>query len=386
YRFLLTPPIHISPHNSEIIYIGAQVLLRSLNRGDHWQEISPDLTSNDQSKIIPRSEGGLPWFAISTIAESPLTPGLIWVGTCDGRVWLTKNSGATWIDLTPKLLAAGGHKDRYISRISPSHFKDSVAYLCQTGYWQDDFAPLVFKTEDYGNSWISLATSLPQAPINVIFEDRKNQNLLFLGNDEGLYVSIDGGRKWLRWPDFPKVPVKDLLVHPKENDLVVATFGRGLYVTDIHPLQEISERILEEEIYLFSVEPKAQRVGRSFGANDYLFGDRHLVTPNEPNGLIIYYYLKNKIEGKINIVVTDLFGQEIARLVGPNNPGINSIVWEMRPRFRSGAQGPRNLLERLVEPGEYIIILEANGKKFSQKAKITKTIGWSIGANPQRIR
>lgn len=391
YQFLWTPPIHISPHNSEIIYIGAQVLLRSLDRGENWQEISPDLTTNDQTKMIPRSEGGLPWFAISTMAESPLTPGLIWVGTCDGQVWLTRNSGATWTDLTPKLIAAGGHKGSYISRVFPSHFKDSVAYVTQTGYWQDDFAPLVFKTEDYGATWVSLASNLPSSPINAIFEDRKNPHLLFLGNDEGLYVSINGGLKWFRMPGIPFVPVKDLLVHSRENDLVVATFGRGIYVTDISPLQEINEKVLTEEIHLFAIEPKAQRIVRSFGANDYLFGDCHLVTPNEPNGLVIYYYLKNKIEGQINIKVTDPFGQELARFTGPNNPGINSIIWDMRrpiPGQRGPQPGlrPRNILDQLVEPGEYVVILEAGGKKLTQKAKITRTIGWQIGASPQLVR
>jgi photosystem II stability/assembly factor-like uncharacterized protein len=391
YRFLWTPPIHISPHNNEIIYIGAQVLLRSLDRGENWQEISPDLTTNDQTKMVPRSEGGLPWFAISTLAESPLSPGLIWVGTSDGQVWLTRNCGATWIDLTAKLLAAGGHKGVYISRIFPSHFKDSVAYLTQTGYWQDDFAPLVFKTEDYGATWMPLASNLPSSPINVIFEDRKNPHLLFLGNDEGLYVSINGGQKWFRMPGIPFVPVKDLLIHPRENDLVVATFGRGIYVADISPLQELNEKVLNEEVHLFTPEPRTQRIVRSFGANDYLFGDRHLVTPNEPNGLVIYYYLKNKIEGQINIKITDLFGQELARFIGPNNPGINAIVWDMR-RPISGQKGPQlglrpgNILDQLVEPGEYMVLLEAGGKKLIQKAKITRTIGWQIGPSPQVIR
>lgn len=386
YRFLWTPPIHISPHNSEIIYIGAQCLLRSLDRGDHWQEISPDLTTNKPSQIIPRSEGGLPWFAISTIAESPLRPGLIWVGTSDGQVWLTKNFGATWIDLTSKVLAAGGHKERYISRIFPSHFKESVAYLCQTGYWQDDFAPLVFKTENYGQSWLSLSANLPPSPINVIFEDRKNPNLLFLGNDEGLYVSFDGGKKWIRWPGFPRVPVKDLLVHPRENDLVVATFGRGIYVTDIGPLEQLSEEILSEEIYLFPIESKAQRIGRNFGANDYLFGHRHLITPNEPEGIAIYYYLKNTLDEKINFFVTDAFGLEIAQFTGPNNPGLNLAVWNMRRPIKSLMQGSRHILDNLVEPGEYKIILKAKGKEFIQKFKISQTLGWSIGANPQKIR
>jgi len=391
YRFLWCPPLHISPHNSEIIYAGAQVLLRSLDRGEHWQEISPDLTTNDTAKMLPRSEGGLSWFAISSMAESPVLSGVIWVGTSDGKVWVTNNSGVTWTDLTAKLAAAGAPKDFYVSRVFPSAFKAGTAYITKTGYWQDDFRPVVFKTEDYGANWVSLASNLPQSPVNVVVEDRKNPNLLFLGNDVGVYVSIDGGKKWVRIPNIPFVPVKDLIIHPRENDLIVATFGRGLYITDISPLQELTQQVLNETVYLFAVEPKVQWVTRSFGANDYLFGDRHLLTPNEANGVVINYYLKNKIEGKINIIVTDPYGQELARIEGPNNPGFNSVIWDMRRRML-GQEGlaalgrPRDILSQWVSPGEYVVVLEAGNKKLSQKAKITKTIGWSIGSTPQQIR
>ncbi len=390
-RFLWCPPLHISPHNSEIIYTGGQVLLRSFDRGEHWQEISPDLTTNDQSKMVPRSEGGLSWFAISTIAESPVTPGIIWVGTSDGKVWVTKNCGVNWTDLTTKLTAAGAAKEAYVSRVFPSHFKEGTAYVTKTGYWQDEFRPMVFKTEDFGATWVSLAANLPPSPVNVIFEDRKNPDLLFLGNDLGVYVSVDGGKKWVKMPHLPTVPVKDLLVHPRENDLVVGTFGRGFYVADVSPLQELNEKVLAEEVYLFSIEPKAQLVVRSFGANDYLFGDRHLITPNEPNGIAINYYLKDRMDGKINIIVTDPYGQELARLPGTNLPGLNKVVWDMRRRV-SAQEGlavrrqPRDILAQWVAPGEYVVILETGTKRLTQKAKITKTIGWTIGYEAQVIR
>lgn len=391
YRFLWCTPLHISPHNSENIYAGAQVLLRSLDRGDHWLEISPDLSTNDTTKMVPRSEGGIPWFAISTIGESPVTPGIIWVGTSDGKVWVTRSHGATWIDLTINIARAGAPKDYYVSRVFPSHFIEGTAYVAKTGYWHDDFRPFIYKTEDYGATWVSLAADLPESPVNVIFEDRKNPDLLFLGNDSGVYVSIDGGKRWVRMNNFPKVPVKDLLVHPRENDLVVATFGRGLYVTDITPLQEMNEKVLAEEIYLFEVEPRAQRVTRSFGANDYLFGNRHLLTPNEPNGVVINYYLKNKVNERINITITDPYGQEIAKLEGKTNAGINTVVWDMRRRMErreevAQIRRSRDVLAQLVPPGEYVIILEIGDKKLTQKALITRTTGWSLGPFSEIIR
>jgi photosystem II stability/assembly factor-like uncharacterized protein len=396
YRFIWCAPIHISPHNSQVIYAGAQVLLRSLDRGDHWQEISPDLSTNDTSKIFPSSEGGIPggipWFAISSISESPVTPGVIWVGTSDGKVQLTRDNGATWTDLTEKIAAAGGREDCYVSRVRASYYREGTAYLAKNGYKLDEFRPFVFKTEDYGSTWTSLGANLPNEPINVIYEDLKNPDLLFLGNDTGVFVSINAGKSWVKMNNnIPNVPIHDLLVHPRENDLVAASYGRGLFVTNITPLQELNEKILAEDIHFFGVKPTAQRVTRTFGANDYLFGDRHIVTPNEPNGVAINYYLKNKGEDKAKVTVTDAFGQELAKLEGKTDAGINTVVWDMRRQaarqegqFRMRPTGP--LYAQWLPPGEYVIILEIGDKKLTQKARITKTTGWSIGPFPEVIR
>ncbi len=392
YRFIWCAPLHISPHNSQILYAGAQVLLRSLDRGDHWQEISPDLSTNDTAKMVGSSEGGIPWFAISTISESPVTPGIIWVGTSDGRVWITRNQGATWTDLTQKIAEMGAPKDYYVSRVYASHFKEGTAYITKTGYRNDDFRPFIFMTEDYGSTWVSLAANLPMSPVNAVIEGGKNPGLLFLGNDTGVYVSIDGGKKWVRMNNnIPNVPVNDLLVHPRENDLIVATYGRGLFMTDVTALQEMNEKILAEDAYFFEIEPKVQRVTRIFGANDYLFGDRHLITPNEPNGVIMRYYLKSKMAGKTNILITDPYGQEIAKLEGSADSGIHAVVWDMRRRFgpHEGAaqiRSPRDVLSLWVPPGEFMVTLEVGGKKLIRKARITGTTGWSVGPFPVKIR
>lgn len=229
-------------------------------------------------------------------------------------------------------------------------------------------------------------------PVNVIYEDRKNPELLFLGNDVGIFVSLNGGKYWVRMNNnIPIVPVRDVLVHPRENDLVVATYGRGLFVTDVSVLQEMNGKVLAEDVHLFGIEPKAQRVTRAFGANDYLFGDRHLLTPNEPSGLVINFYLKNQVAEKAKITITDPYGKAIAVLEGRASAGINSMVWDMRHRAvgqRPGIrmQRPRDPLTQWVPPGGYVVILEINGKSLTQKAQITKTTGWSIGPFPQVIR
>jgi photosystem II stability/assembly factor-like uncharacterized protein len=390
YRFVWCAPIHLSPHNSQIIYAGAQVLLRSLDRGDNWQEISPDLSTKEADKIIPRDEGGIPWFAITTISESPVTPGVIWVGTAGGKVWTTRDHGANWTDLTQTIAGVGGPEKYYVSRVFASNFQDGTAYVAKSGYRRDDFRPFLYKTTDFGATWSSLAGNLPEKPINVIFEDRKNPDLLFLGNDTGVYVSIDGGKRWVRMRNnMPNVMVHDLLVHPRENDLVVGTYGRGLYITDITPLQEMNEKVLEEEVHFFEVEPKVQRITSGWGWYN-LYGDRVLSTPNEPNAIVINYYLKDKSKDNVKITITDTFGQELAVLEGPSHAGINTVLWRYMPRrltieeqeafmkLRSQDRGP---MARMVPPGEYMIILEKGDKKLTHMARIKKRAGWPLGSN-----
>ena len=396
YRFIWCTPLHISPHNSRILYTGGQVLLRSLDRGDHWQEISPDLSTNDTAKILPSSEGGIPggipYFAVSSISESPLTPGVIWVGTSDGKVHLTRGGGAAWIDLTRNIALAGGREDRYVSRVAASRHEAGTAYVAKNGFRNDDFRPYVFKTEDFGATWVSLGAGLPNEPVNVVFEDIRNPNLLFLGNDTGIFVSLDGGRSWAKMNNnMPNVPVHDLVVHPRESDLVVGSYGRGIFVTNIAPLQDLSDSILAEDVYLFAIKPTAQRVAWAFGANDYLFGDKHIVTPNEANGVAIRYYLKTEAAGPVKITITDAYGRPLAALDGPKAAGIQTLVWDMRT---GGARGggtaaggrPRDALDRWAPPGDYTVMLETGDKKMTQKARITKTTGWSLGPFPQIIR
>lgn len=386
YRFNWTPPLFISPHNSQIIYTGAQVLLRSLNRGDTWTEISPDLTLNDPEKIAGR--GHITFCTITTIAESPLAAGLIWVGTDDGKVWVTRDGGASWSDRTANLSQAGAPEDRWVSRVFASHHHPGTAYVTKSGFRNDDFRPFVFKTDDYGETWQSLSRGLPDFPVNVIFEDGKNPNLLFVGTDGGVFLSLNGGAHWTQLKNnLPSAPVKDLLIHPRDNDLVVGTYGRGIFITDITPLQELNARVLAEEVYLFEIEPRFQWIYRAWG-NYRLMGDRHLATPNEPNAVVINYYLKEKPEGKVKITVSDPYGKILAELIGQGEPGLNRILWDMRSASlneevdRTERRRPSG---SLVLPGEYVITLEVNGKKLSRKAQIKGRRGWTVGPRTVEI-
>jgi len=376
YRFNWCPPLHISPHNSKIIYAGTQVLLRSLDRGNDWQEISPDLTLNDSDKIA--GQGHIQYCTITTISESPVTQGVIWVGTDDGKVWVTRDSGATWSDVTKNIAAAAGPEHLWISRVFASNFEEGKAYVTKTGYRRDNFNPFVFKTTNFGRTWTNISSNLPDKPVNVIYEDRKNPELLFLGNDKGVYVSISGGDRWVYMRNnMPTIAVHDLLVHPRENDLVVGTYGRGVYITDISPLQEINSKIIEEDVHLFKVEPTVQRVTRGWG-NYNLYGDRHLMTPNEPNAVVFNYYLKDDAQSPVKMTISDPNGEILGQLDGQTGAGVNRVFWNMR-RQRSEEQSQRRMRSGLpVNPGDYIVSMEVGGKTFSQRFRITERKGWPI--------
>ncbi|MBS3819552.1 hypothetical protein KGY73_08635 [bacterium] len=383
YRFTWTTPLEISPHNSEIIYTGTQFLLRSMHRGDDWQEISPDLTTNDPEKIT--GKGHIQYCTITTISESPLTPGVIWVGTDDGKVWLTRDGGANWKDLTPHLVEEGAPENVWVSRVFASHHDPATAYVTKTGFRRDDFRPFIYKTTDFGEIWTDISSNLPNKSINVVFEDRKNPDLLFVGNDKGIYVSINSGERWVYMRNnMPTIAVRDLLVHPRENDLVAGTYGRGIYVTHIGPLQELSPKILDKKLHLFSVQPVVQRSTRRWG-NYHLYGDRYFSTPNEPNAAALYYYLGKELAEKIQIKVKKPSGETLKILEGPGKPGLHKVLWDMRPEMSS--QERRRLRRRgpfggMVEPGEYIAEIEVNGEVKQEKILIKGRMGWAVGPQP----
>ena len=379
-RWNWTPPLAMSPHNPAIIYAGAQVLFRSLDRGDHWEEISPDLTTDDESK--EHGEGNISYCTLTTIAESPVKPGVIWTGADDGRVMMTRDGGATWLDRTAKLAAAGAPANFWASRVFPSPHDAGTCFVAKTGLRFDLFQPVLCKTTDYGETWTSVAGDLPpDKPINVVIQDRRNPDLLFAGTEQGVYVTLDGGKAW--WPlkgNMPWLKVTDLLVHPRENELVVATFGRSLWITDIAPLQEMTPAALAEAIHLFDIGPRTERVSGGIG-NYGLLGDSHLSTPNEPNAVAVNYYLKTKSAGPVKVTVADPYGQVMGELAGKGEAGLNTVLWLMRvQRPGQRQEGFEGFFGgRLVDPGEYVVTLDVGGKKLTKKALIRGRQGWTVG-------
>lgn len=376
-RFSWTPPIQISPHDTNVIYAGSSMLLRSADRGDTWQEISPDLTHQTMQSDGGRcadagdSQGWINFCTITSHDESALQPGVIWAGTDDGRVHVTQDGGQNWRDVTSNLAQAGAPEGFWVSRVRSSPFAPGVAYVTKNGFRFDRFEPHVYKTSDFGNTWTSIAANLPQSPINVILEDPRRPDLLYLGNDMAAYISLNGGTGWtsLRG-DMPVVPVKDLVVHPRENDLILGTYGRGLYVTDVSVIQQISTEVLEKKLHVFDVESNvlAHSERKGWGAY-HMSGDRHLATENEQAGLVINYYLKDSLEQKTQVFIHDATGKQIATLEGNSDSGVNQLHWDSSE------------LEE-VDPGIYRITLIAGEMKQSVFAKLLPPRAfprWTIG-------
>ena len=233
FRGQWVAPFIISPHNNETIYHGMQSLLRSVNRGDTWERISPDLTYNTAGEM-----GDIPYHTIFTISESPLRSGLIYVGTDDGRVHVSRDAGRTWSEII-----SGLPYQKWVSRVVASAYELGTVYLTQNGKRDDDFTPYVWKSTDYGKTWASIAGNIPFGPVNVIREDPVDKNILYVGTDAGVFVSKDGGGYWnALGGNLPMVYVHDLIIHPRDNVIVIATHGRGMWALDAEPVNEKSKR------------------------------------------------------------------------------------------------------------------------------------------------
>lgn len=243
YRFNWQTPILLSAHNQDILYFGGNKLMRSMNKGDDWTAISGDLTQGGKP-------GNVAYGTLTTISESPFQFGLIYTGSDDGLVHVTKNGGGSW-----ELISASFPKDLWVSRVTASKFKKERVYATLNGYRWDDFTPYVYMSDDFGKSWKNISTGLPVSPVNVIKEDTENENILYVGTDNGLYVSFDRGGSWNAFSKgLPNVAVHDLVLQPQAKDLVVGTHGRSIYLTNVSALQQLTDAIKNKTLHIFDVE------------------------------------------------------------------------------------------------------------------------------------
>lgn len=357
YRFNWNTPFMISPHNPRILYLGGNFVFRSLDRGDHWQTISPDLT---RGKPGPSASTG---HTLTTLAESPRRPGLLWAGSDDGRIHVSRDGGVKWTDVSDKI--PGLPPERWITRIVCSPHADGTAWVTIDRHRNDDRAPYIFRTTDFGATWNSLAGNLPPGgPIHVMRADAQNRDLLFAGTEYGLFTSIDGGQKWHKLGNNPPtVPVHDLVIHPRDRELVIATHGRSIWIMDIAPLQELSAKVLEGKAHLFDIKPATQfQYRRSRG----LTGGRFYAAPNPPYGATIHYFLAEASTAPVKLVVVDVLTLTVTELKAPREAGLHTVQWNLA---RTLNLGPVRV-PTPVPPGEYLVRLEVGDQVFTKRVRV----------------
>lgn len=367
-RFNWNTPIALSPNEKGTIYMGAQFLFRSRDHGQSWERISPDLTTNDPTKQRQEESGGITvdnssaemHTTIYSISESPKDGKLIWVGTDDGNVQLTRDGGQHWSNVVRNIKDLP--QNSWVSWVEASRFEASTAYAAFDRHTVGDLTPYVYKTDDYGKTWTRIVSPAQNVNgyVHVIREDTVNPQILFVGTEFGLWISIDGGQQWAQYKgsNFPSVAVRDIALQTRDSDLVLATHGRGIWIIDdITPLRHLSAELLQKEAVFLSARPVQQRIDGNGGWSN---GDAVFVGENPPNAAVITYYQKSRhLFGKMKIEILDEQGNVLDTIPATKHPGINRVTWSMNvkpPRVPKAAQlafsatrGPR------VLPGMYTV-------------------------------
>jgi hypothetical protein len=344
YRFQWNSPLMISAHDHNTIYYGGNHLFKSTDHGDTWTVLGEDLTTNakrdemsilgrkidNHSGILSRDDGVAEWPCITTIAESPVKAGVLWVGTDDGNVQMSTNDGKTWTNVVSHVM--GLPKMSYVSRIEPSRTDAGTAYVTFDDHRNADYSIYIFQTKNYGDSFIKLNNGIPPdaGTVHVIREDPVNPNLLFAGTEFGIFVSFDKGANWHRMKNgLPTVPVFDIQIHPREHDLILATHGRSIWIMDdISALEKWDDKVLTSDVKVIGggrpgIEWKMANY-RGFEGQSNFFG------ANAPNGVILDYWLK--AAGSVQVKVTDKDGKQVRQIAVPRGEAgvLNRTVWDMR--------------------------------------------------------
>ncbi len=377
YRFNWTTPIVISPHDSKTLYLGGSRVFRSSDRGDTWTA-GPDITRGENRDeltimgvkpsrdVLANNDGVSFWGTITTLAESTVQAGVLWAGTDDGLVQLSRDGGKTWTDVSSRVPNLAAKRGR-VSRVEPSHRDAGTVYVSVERHESDDFAPYLFVSRDFGQTWKTLSDALPKVGwINVVKEHPKNPSVLFAGTETGLFVSLDGGAGWTRFTEgFPTVPVDDLVIHPRDGDLVVATHGRAIYVLDdVAPLAGMTSEVAASALTVFQPRPVVQF--QPWKHESYS-AQRVFIGPNPPYGAILTYYVKSADKGGAAITIRDASGNDVRKLSGEADAGLNRVAWDLRsaaPFTLQNQRGP------LVVPGSYT----ATVKVGARESKTTITV------------
>ncbi|HEY8233800.1 MAG TPA: glycosyl hydrolase [Vicinamibacteria bacterium] len=404
YRFNWNSPVLVSPHDAKTIYYGGNRLFGSRDRGDSWTIASPDLTSSDNVKrdatlifgktakeLLSRNDGVVHVGTITTIAESPLKPGVLWAGTDDGNLHVSRDGGASFTSVAARV--PGVPKGTYVSRVEASRSGEGAAYVAFDGHRANDFAAYLFFTADYGQTWKSVASNLPAGgTLSVVREHPKNPDVLFAGTERGLWVSWDRGSSWtaLRGKNFPTVPVDDLQIHARDGDLVLGTHGRGVWILDdAAPLVALPQA-RGKDLHLFPVpRATAWRLYEHKGNT----GHKLFLAPNPPEGALVTYWIGAKPGDKdeVTLTVSDASGALVRELKGPKpSIGMNRASWDLRrePPVKPEEGAPQGFggppRGPLVLPGTYTLKVAAGGKEASETVVVEDDPRIAIGEAERR--
>jgi len=382
-RYNWNTPIHVSPTQKGTVYIGAQFLFRSRDHGQTWDRISPDLSTNDPEKQKQEQSGGVTvdnssaetHTTIYAIAESPKNSSVIWAGTDDGNLQVTRDGGKKWTNVVGNI--QGLPKNPWVSSIDAGHFDQGTAFATFDLHNSGDMRPYVYRTSDFGQTWTQVVA--PDSPVrgyaHVVKEDPVNPNLLFVGTEFGLWISLDGGKQWAQYKggDLPSVAVRDLAIHPRDNDLVIATHGRGIWIVDdITPLRALTADMLGKEALFLQSRSSFQRIPAGGG---WSIGDAEFSAPNPTDEAVITYYQKKRhIFGDLKIEVFDQQGHSLGVIPSSKRRGLNRATWGMRlkpPKVPTAASisggafiGPRLL------PGTYTIKMTKDKQVYTTDLQI----------------
>ena len=352
YRFNWSSPVEISPHDSKTLYYGGNLLFESNDRGQNWRPISRDLTRG-KAGVAYRESG----HTLTAIAVSPVKAGVLYAGSDDGKLYGTQDGGKTWADLSGNLPVVKGLGT--FTRIIASPTLQGTAFVALTRHRQDDRAPYLFRTDDYGETWRSIVGDLPdEGPIHGLCLSDKNPRLILVGTEFGAYASLDAGVSWQRLHDIPSCPVHDVVIHPRERELVAATHGRSIYVMDIAPLEESTPKVLSAKAHLFRIRPARPRVvvpkvppvGRSYAGQ------------NPPDGAVMHYRIGTKA-ARVKIELVSDKGEVIGTVDGETTPGLHRLLWKLKRLTKTGDVVP-------LSAGEYVVRLKVGEEVHEQKLEI----------------
>ena len=341
YRFNWQTPILLSPHNQDIVYFGTNHFHKSNDKGDSWELTSKDLTNGGK-------KGNVPYGTITTIAESPLVKDLLYVGSDDGLIHVSKNGGETWKNISKNL-----PQDMWVSKVYASSHNEKVIYASLNGYRWDNFSPYLYKSENYGKTWTSLSSNLPDSPINVVIEDNINQNILYVGNDHGVYVSLDSGTNWEPFSSgLTSAAVHDLVIQKDENHLLVGTHGRSIYLTEIEKIQGLSDEILKSSLYIYPL--KSIRKLPSWGVKRSIWSES-----NNPN-LELIIFSSSKKDYQLSII--DSKGSTIYNVSDKFDRGFNFIDYNLKHN--------QNNNDDFLDKGSYKVLIITDKDNLEKEFQI----------------